>query len=655
MHNIQGGYFFNPGSTNQVAGAAGGSSRARLGHRDVDYHDTPQTHLLHAPSPEAEKFFEFVDVVTGDTHIAKNLDELLSYDQLLIRLRQSDGYVDYGQSVEQIASDIRSNDSLQPLLLAVNNINEIPVTREVPRMEVRDISISGFDLEDNSGSDTDIAPDRPFNEAMSNLANRARTFDNTNWRNVRLSFNFPPDVSDQDFIDSGFYSIYDWDQVQCFSCGGGLQNWRRDEKPDDVHAQKFPKCRFIRKKLGADLVDTIQNALTTEQRYYVARTIPGSRHLYCEPIGGQSNLQEAAPVRDYLSDSDDDLPIFPTSSLSSRARSRTVSSTSSSSVSRSRPHSSSSSGSSSPVSWLDTEHSANSRTYNQPEDINLSVSEAKLLLANIVNPDQMEKLNYLENKVNSAHLNDTYKEILNSLLKKPDLIGEIAGIIDSMLSGDCADHTAEVCDQIKVRFKAASLTEGICDQNGRLDWFRLLYKVKILLHEDQLVMALANYNLLEDKESTEIRGYLKNRLAEEVCEFTENHIKQRFPHYGSGPVSDIYSRLKNDFIRAINDKSLFKQYLVNICKDDSFLAFIRGHDEEFSQWLAKEESNFEVLMDDYDQNYTGASASSNEHGYIAASCQLRETREQTCSMAIQQFLGSKVDRQWDSLVLVTRS
>ncbi|MBO9480949.1 hypothetical protein [Salinisphaera sp. G21_0] len=671
MNNIRNGnytYDLSSATNQQDTEAAAGPSRAILGHHSVDYNNTPQTHLPNAPSPEAETIFKFVDVNTGDTHIAKGFSELLNYDQLLLNLRNSGGddYVNYGQPVEEIADDIRSNDNLKSLLLVVNNIEEVPVARETSRIADRDISISGFDVEDNSGSDTD--PERPFNEVMSNLANRAQTFNNTNWRNVRRSSVFSSGVSDQDIFNSGFYSLKDGELVRCFSCGGCLENWKRDETPDDLHAQKFPKCQFIRKKLGVDLVNTIQKALTTEQKNDVARTIPGSRHLYSQPIGGQSNRQVAS--------SSDDLTRFLASSSSRTARSRARSRAERSRAERSRSRldsrsssssisgyrSGSSSGTSSPVSWLDQEHPANYRTDNQPADINLSVNQAKARLVNIFNPVQMQKLHILEDKVNSANrserlnLGNVYKEILNNLLKKPELIGEIIEIIESMSSEDCEDHTAEVCDLIKIRFKAASLTEGICDQDNSINWFSLLGKVKLLIHEEQLISVLGRHNLLGGDESTEIRAYVKNRFAREICDFSENHIQQYFSEEGRSAVDAIegcYERLQYEFIQAINNKSLLKNYLINLCKDEIFFAFTKAHDEEFSQWLAKEDSNFEGLADHYDQNNAGSS-SSNEYAYVTSLNRLRETKNLVDSLALNQFFDSKIDKQWDALVYATK-
>ncbi|WP_067583536.1 baculoviral IAP repeat-containing protein [Endozoicomonas ascidiicola] len=623
MQNIQGGNV--PGSchssTNETRRVSEEVSRSALGHYDVGINNGTirQTPSSHVSMPYSTRIFEFE--YCGETYVAQSFDELLTHEFLLSNLRQSDSYSDYGQSVEQIASDVRSSDSLKELLFEINNISESTITRETPCLVNRQISMRDFDLEESSEPNTGTVI--IFNEAMSAQANRVRSYNNENWQNSRLGPNFPSNVTDQEFMDSGFYSINDRDRVKCFSCGGGLQNWGRDEKPDDEHAQKYPKCRFIREKLGASVVDTIQNVLTPEQRQSVQSTIPGYQYLYSEPTSGRNNLRQVVSGPESLFAPEDEMQFNASSSSSS-----------------------------SPVSWAGTELPSNNRTSNQYSEESLSVNEAKVLLSNIINHDQMAKLSYLESKVDSARLDtNTYKEILNSLLKKPDLIGEVTEIIDSMLSRDCGDHTAEVCDQIKVRFKAASLTEDVCNKFGGLEWFSLLYKSKLLFHEDQLIRVLARHNLLGNRESTEIRGYVKNQLSTDACEFAENHIEQRYSDYGRSPVRNCYNRLKADFSQAISDKGLFKQYLVDLCKDDGFLTFISHHDEEFSQWLTKEDSNFEGLMDDYESNM-GAS-SSNEQGYLAASGQLRETREHVRSKAIEFFLGSKVDNLWSLLVLQT--
>lgn len=46
-------------------------------------------------------------------------------------------------------------------------------------------------------------------------------------------------------IDAGFYSIQKEDRVQCFSCGGGLCNWKPEDDPLNEHAKHYPDCEFL--------------------------------------------------------------------------------------------------------------------------------------------------------------------------------------------------------------------------------------------------------------------------------------------------------------------------------------------------------------------------------------------------------------------------
>ncbi|WP_257263797.1 baculoviral IAP repeat-containing protein [Endozoicomonas sp. ONNA2] len=628
MHNIQDGPNNHDRNylTGEPSGAVAAPSRATLGPFHVasstNAESNLQPHLASAPEPGDNNIFEFT--LGGVIYVATNLDDLLSYDQLLINLQLScEEYIDYGQPVEQIANDIRSNPSLLPLLIAVNNIKVTPFTREVPRIADRHVTSRDSDSSDSSESDNET--ESQFNEAMSDVVSRKQSFANTDWRNARLSSDFPSDITDQEFIKSGFYSIEIEDKVQCFSCGGVIENWTKDQNPDDRHAQLFPKCQFIRKKLSARLVEAIQNTLTSVQKQNVAITIPGSRHLYCQPVIGQGNSEQMITDLDYMSDRELELQLSHSDSTDSSP--------------------------SSPVSWSDREIPANS---NQRIDSNLSIDEAKVRLANIVSPNQMRMLNYLEQKVNEANIQNAYKGILNSLLIRPELISEITTIIDSMSQRDCRDHTAEVCDQIKVRFKAASLTQDIFDAHNRIDWPLLLYRAKLLFHEDQLLVVMGNYRLLENDETTEVRAYLKNRFASEICEFTENHIQQRYQHVVTDGYIDEekYNILKVEFTRATNNCHKFKQFLLNLCQDNVFFEFIKRHDEDLSQLMAEEDSNFTMIMEDYENRYPGAS-NWNEQSYVAASNDLRDARERAFSKIFENFIESKIKLHWSTIFTAT--
>ncbi|CAL1545878.1 unnamed protein product, partial [Lymnaea stagnalis] len=62
----------------------------------------------------------------------------------------------------------------------------------------------------------------------------------------------------KDLAEAGFYYAGYGDCARCFYCGGGLRNW---EDEDDVlveHARWFPKCAYIRQKMGQNFVEAVQ-------------------------------------------------------------------------------------------------------------------------------------------------------------------------------------------------------------------------------------------------------------------------------------------------------------------------------------------------------------------------------------------------------------
>ena len=61
-----------------------------------------------------------------------------------------------------------------------------------------------------------------------------------------------------DLVEAGFYFGGYADCGRCFYCGGGLRNWEDNDHPLVEHARWFPKCGFIRQKIGKDFVDTVQ-------------------------------------------------------------------------------------------------------------------------------------------------------------------------------------------------------------------------------------------------------------------------------------------------------------------------------------------------------------------------------------------------------------
>ncbi|GFR90209.1 baculoviral IAP repeat-containing protein 7 [Elysia marginata] len=61
----------------------------------------------------------------------------------------------------------------------------------------------------------------------------------------------------EDLADAGFYYAGYGDCARCFYCGGGLRNWEQDDDVWVEHARWFPKCAFIRQRLGQVFIDTV--------------------------------------------------------------------------------------------------------------------------------------------------------------------------------------------------------------------------------------------------------------------------------------------------------------------------------------------------------------------------------------------------------------
>ncbi|KAH9505032.1 hypothetical protein Btru_061476 [Bulinus truncatus] len=99
-------------------------------------------------------------------------------------------------------------------------------------------------------SELGIITERPKRPEYALKQKRRETF--TNW---------PRDhhLSEDELAEAGFYYAGYGDCARCFYCGGGLRNW---EDEDDVwieHARWFPRCAYIRGKLGQNVIDIVQD------------------------------------------------------------------------------------------------------------------------------------------------------------------------------------------------------------------------------------------------------------------------------------------------------------------------------------------------------------------------------------------------------------
>ncbi|NWS71820.1 BIR7B protein, partial [Crotophaga sulcirostris] len=75
-----------------------------------------------------------------------------------------------------------------------------------------------------------------FESSMRSEARRLRTF--RQWPGTSP-------VSARDLVKAGFFFVGPRDVVQCFCCGGVLQDWEPGDCPIAMHLKFFPSCKFI--------------------------------------------------------------------------------------------------------------------------------------------------------------------------------------------------------------------------------------------------------------------------------------------------------------------------------------------------------------------------------------------------------------------------
>ncbi|KAK0063297.1 baculoviral IAP repeat-containing protein 3 [Biomphalaria pfeifferi] len=131
-------------------------------------------------------------------------------------------------------------------LTSQSNINISSQTRE---SEAHVSSVSNAAATGPTYSDLGIITERAKRQEYAVKQKRLETF--TSW---------PRDhhLSPEDLVEAGFYYAGYGDCSRCFFCGGGLRNW---EDSDDVwveHARWFPKCAYLREKLGSNFIDVVQ-------------------------------------------------------------------------------------------------------------------------------------------------------------------------------------------------------------------------------------------------------------------------------------------------------------------------------------------------------------------------------------------------------------
>ncbi|XP_058052515.1 E3 ubiquitin-protein ligase XIAP isoform X3 [Ahaetulla prasina] len=125
-------------------------------------------------------------------------------------------------------------------------------------------------------------PPPPHNPSMADFAKRLQTFGVWSYS-----------VSKERLAQAGFYSLGIADSVECFSCGGGLKEWKAGEDPWEEHARWYPGCKYLGEEKGQAFVNSVHlkslpPESTTEEAEKVL-TIEDEEHLQSRAI--QSALQ----------------------------------------------------------------------------------------------------------------------------------------------------------------------------------------------------------------------------------------------------------------------------------------------------------------------------------------------------------------------------
>ncbi|XP_065218477.1 E3 ubiquitin-protein ligase XIAP-like [Planococcus citri] len=74
-----------------------------------------------------------------------------------------------------------------------------------------------------------------------------------------------------ELAQDGFFYTGHEDLVQCFSCGGGLSNWKIGVDAAFEHVKYYPTCRYINEKEGEHFADEVRNTVKNEYKMEESR------------------------------------------------------------------------------------------------------------------------------------------------------------------------------------------------------------------------------------------------------------------------------------------------------------------------------------------------------------------------------------------------
>ena len=105
---------------------------------------------------------------------------------------------------------------------------------------------------------------KPVREDFVSLEARVESFDKDTWRQQGISVFDSPLLSPTSFANAGFYYTGQQDCVYCFWCGLSLRLWARHDVPKTRHLRSNPRCTWMLRVLGRELVRKLYSSESDE-------------------------------------------------------------------------------------------------------------------------------------------------------------------------------------------------------------------------------------------------------------------------------------------------------------------------------------------------------------------------------------------------------
>ncbi len=478
-----------------------------------------------------------------------------------------------------------------------------------------------------------------YNDDKADYSERVSTFTNIRFREYinSLNFNrcFREHKNAHNLSQEGFYFSFIENKVQCFSCGGTIQLEliRHSNNPRQLHGKFYPKCNFLRDKHGQAFINQCQESLTSFEENLVGQPLPDTPHLYQQPLSEDLRHRDNMELQSMMNEiaiREGRVPgVDRYEALGTTRRLR--------------------------AAGTERINSYTSTVFNASIDN----------LRGKISIGQLEALQKLNRKIQEIRfgrrdIQQSFEQILQTLVAYPErLLSKIAAEITAMINAaeerDCQDHTSEIIDQIKTLMLFVALKQELGSEAEPFSLSRLLCKLKLFFNESVLydTMAKVCFNngtpLIASRESTEVRGYVKNQLAQTVCKFPENHIPQRYGTVGRLP-NNVMTRFNRQFLESINNEADFINYLTKLFKSESqLLDLIKQRDQNFPVWCSKTDSNAELLMETLESDLAGAT----EQELLEGASNIAQTRERWLEEDIDRFFSEAVHRDWDNIISTT--